>query len=677
MLTERGIEANPDKCAAIIAMRSPNSVKEVQQLTGRMAALSRFVSAGGEKGHPYFQCLKRNSRFTWTDECEALEGVPGDATCALQATGRRPPPIILRSNRVGHQLCAGPGARPSAEAHLLCKQGLARSRDEIPISGEGVTNSSVLSQEASPLLPQFHSGGDDESPHPEKGSIKGQVYTNFVAELSPGGDPQEVELGSQWMLSVDGSSNQQGSGAGIILEGPNGMLIEQALRFAFKASNNQAEYEAPIAGMLLAKEMGVQSLLANSDSQLVTGQVTGEYQAKDPHMAAYLRYVEALKGAFATIELVHVPREQNARADLLAKLASSGKGGRQRTVIQETLKTPRKFVADNSVDVLHIRAAKGKPRSHRSLIQDTARAPHISTYAASPEGKKGVHVCALEEGDTWITPYRQYIADGILPAEPRERKKIKKNSARYTLVDGVLFRHGFTHPILTCVSGDECTRIMLEIHEGICGSHVGGRSLASKVIRAGFYWPSVREDCVRYAQQCKQCQIHADWHKAPPEELRSIYSPWPFHTWGIDILGPFPLAIRKMKYLIVAIEYFTKWIEAEPLGKLCEEVGIKQVFASVEHPQTNGQVESANRVFLRGLKRRLEKAKGAWAEEVPRIVWAYHTTPQSSTMETPFSLVYGSDAMIPVEIHESSPRFLSFVAEESNEERRVNLDQLD
>ena len=71
MLTERGIEANPDKCAAIIAMRSPTSVKEVQQLTGRMAALSRFVSARGEKGHPYFQCLKRNSHFVWTDECEA------------------------------------------------------------------------------------------------------------------------------------------------------------------------------------------------------------------------------------------------------------------------------------------------------------------------------------------------------------------------------------------------------------------------------------------------------------------------------------------------------------------------------------------------------------------------------------------------------------------------------
>ena len=82
------------------------------------------------------------------------------------------------------------------------------------------------------------------------------------------------------MLSVDGSSNQQGSGAGVILE--------QSLRFAFKANNNQAEYEALIAGILLAKEMGARVLMAKSDSLLVTGQVTGEFQTKDPQMAAYL-----------------------------------------------------------------------------------------------------------------------------------------------------------------------------------------------------------------------------------------------------------------------------------------------------------------------------------------------------------------------------------------------------
>jgi len=120
-----------------------------------------------------------------------------------------------------------------------------------------------------------------------KGPIKSHVYVDFVVELSSEATHQEG-ADFKWVLSVDGSSNQQGSGVGVILEGPNRFLIEQALRFAFKANNNQAEYEALIAGMLLAKEMRAKSLMAKSDSLLVTGQVTGEYLAKDPQMVAYL-----------------------------------------------------------------------------------------------------------------------------------------------------------------------------------------------------------------------------------------------------------------------------------------------------------------------------------------------------------------------------------------------------
>ncbi|XP_068504039.1 uncharacterized protein [Phaseolus vulgaris] len=146
-----------------------------------------------------------------------------------------------------------------------------------------------------------------------RGQIKGQIFADFVVELSSE-TAQNAKDDFRWVLSVDGSSNQLGSGARVILEGPNGVLIEQSLRFAFKESNNQAEYEALITGILLAKEMGAK--------------VTGEFQAKDPQMAAYLEYVQELRRSFILFEVVHVPREQNARADLLAKLASSGKGGR-------------------------------------------------------------------------------------------------------------------------------------------------------------------------------------------------------------------------------------------------------------------------------------------------------------------------------------------------------------
>ena len=142
-----------------------------------------------------------------------------------------------------------------------------------------------------------------------RGPIKGQIFADFVVELSS--EAAQVEGNDfRWVLSVDGSSNQQGSDVRVILEGPNGVLIEQSLRFAFKANNNQAEYEALIAGIWLAKEMGAKVLVAKSDSLLVTGQVTGEFQAKDPQMAVYLEYVQELKGSFVSFEVVHVPESK-------------------------------------------------------------------------------------------------------------------------------------------------------------------------------------------------------------------------------------------------------------------------------------------------------------------------------------------------------------------------------
>ena len=181
---------------------------------------------------------------------------------------------------------------------------------------------------------------------------------------------------------------------------------------------------------------------------------------------------------------------------------------RQKTMIQETLKTPRTFTTNNLVGVHQVSMSREGKRSHRSLSQETLRTPRISTYPVLRE--ESLQVCLVEGGETWMTSYKYYLADGILLLEPTEARKIKKSLTKYTLIDGELFRHGFTHPILVCVSGKQCARIMAELHEGICESYIGGRSLASKAIRAGYYWPTIREDCTRYAQQFKQSQQHGD-----------------------------------------------------------------------------------------------------------------------------------------------------------------------
>jgi len=356
LLTERGIEENPDKCAAILAMRSPATIKEVQQLTGWMAALSLFVSASGERGHPNYQCLKRNNRFVWTRECE-------EAFVKLKEYWASPP--VLCKPQVGTPLrlyfavteralsavlvqdqdeiqrpiyfistvLQGPEVRYQAleKAALAVVFSARRLRHYFQSFAVWVMTDlpfqKVLKKPdvAGRMVKWAVELSKFDIRYEPRGPIKGQIFADFVVKLSSK-TAESARSDDRWVLSVDGSSNQLGSGAGVILEGPNDVLIEQSLRFAFKASNNQAEYEALIAGILLAKEMGAKVLMAKSDSLLITGQVTGEFQAKDPQMAAYLEYVQELRRSFALFEVVHVPREQNARADLLAKLASSSKG---------------------------------------------------------------------------------------------------------------------------------------------------------------------------------------------------------------------------------------------------------------------------------------------------------------------------------------------------------------
>ncbi|RDX78974.1 hypothetical protein CR513_40669, partial [Mucuna pruriens] len=488
-----------------------------------------------------------------------------------------------------------------------------------------------------------------------RGHIKAQVLADFVNELSP--DDRLTEEGGEWYLSIDGSTNQAGSGAGVILEGPGGILVEQSLHFEFRASNNQAGYEALLARMRLARDLEAKVLTTKSDSKLVTGKINNEYQTRDPQLSRYKERAVKLAADFEKFKLVHVPREQNERADLLAKLASTQRRGQLRSVIHENVESP-------TVDKEEI--------------------------------------CNIEEERTWMTPLIWYLQEGRTDENEEEAKRLTKEAAKYTLLGQRLYRRGFAFPLLKCLNKDEAEYVMREIHEGICGTHIGGRALASKIARAGYYWPTLKGDCMDFIKKCDKCQRFAKGYRAPPEVLHSMALPWPFSRWGVDILGPFPLAPGQIKFLVVVVDYFTKWIEAEPVAvtsaerikrfglpaiivsnndtqfaskvtvEFCHGLGIKQV----EHPQTNSQAEAVNRVILRGLRRRLEEAKGRWVEELPQVLWSYHTTPHSSTNKTPFRLAFGIEAVIPVEIGEPSLRAEFFEPEANKGELRANLDMV-
>ena len=199
----------------------------------------------------------------------------------------------------------------------------------------------------------------------------------------------------------------------------------------------------------------------------------------------------------------------------------------------------------------------------------------------------------------------------------------------------------------------------------------------------------MKEDAAAYVKKCDKCQRHAPIPHMPSETLKPILGPWPFTQWGMDIVGPLPAAPAQKKFLLVATDYFSKWVEAETYTSIkdkdvtkfvwkniichfeipqtiiadngpqfdsiafrnfCSELNIRNSYSTPHYPQSNGKAEATNKTLITALKKRLEQAKGKWVEELPGVLWAYRTTPGRPTGNTPFSLAYGMDAVIPTEI---------------------------
>ena len=495
-------------------------------------------------------------------------------------------------------------------------------------------------------------------------AMKGQAVADFVAEFTPFENSEEIEYdtwqsedASHWTLYVDGSSNQAGSGAGLILISPEPERAElnYALRFQFKASNNEAEYEALIAGLRLAKTLNVQHLIINSDSQLIVCQVTSQYNAKEPRMSQYYQVVHNLLAQFVSWKIIQIPRAQNSKADALARLASSTVTDLKRSIPVEFLEKPSIAIQEQVVNQVHVSAETN-----------------------------------------WMTPFIDYLSSTHIPdGNSPEERKLKRKALQYVLINGMLYKKAYTMPYLKCLSPEEATSVLQEVHEGVCGNHSAGRSLMHRILTQGYYWPTIAKDSKEFSKCCDKCQRFATVPRLPPENLTSITSPWPFSQWGVDLIGPLPPARSQLRFAIVAVDYFTKWAEAEPLATIteakttnfiwkniicrfgvphaivsdngkqfdnarfrdfCAELGIKNFFSSPGHPQANGQVEAVNKIIKKNIKTKLENHKGAWADELPQVLWAYRTTARNSTGETPFSLTFGTEAVLPVDMEVPSYR---------------------
>jgi len=181
-----------------------------------------------------------------------------------------------------------------------------------------------------------------------------------------------------------------------------------------------------------------------------------------------------------------------------------------------------------------------------------------------------------------MDPIRDYLRDDTLPNDKKTAHQIRVKAAHFHLSpEGKLYKRSFTGPYLQCVHPKDVEQVLHELHEVVCGSHIGGRSLTFRVMKEGYWWPYMQKDSAMYAQKCEKCQLHTPMVHQPASELRSLTSPWPFAQWGMDIVGPLPTAAGNRKYLLVATDYFTKWIEAEPLANIRDADMIRFIWRNI------------------------------------------------------------------------------------------------
>lgn len=447
LVTHRGIEVNPEQVKAITELQTPRTVKEVQRLTRMAAALGRFISRASDKCRPFFQSIKGKKGALWTQECEDAFAKLKEYLASLPILSTASPEetlylyLAVSEQAVSSTLMRKDDERMKPVYYvskvLLDAETRYTSLEKLALalvcSARKLRHyfqvHQVIVITDQPLKSLFHKAdlsgriakwavelGEFDIRFEPRKAIKGQVVADFIAEFQPDRSDESVvasqpmELDGGWTLSVDGSSNQKGAGVGIILVSPDGCTLEKAIRLGFEASNNEAEYEALIAGVRLAAKLGAMRLQIFSDSQLVVNQIIGEYMAKDERMIAYQAVAEEELRKIPEYSIQQVGRAKNTHADALASLASAVEQETERTITVE-------FLAEPSI---------------HSTSTD-----QILCNTPSP---------------SWMDQIVCYLKNGDLPEDKKEAHKLRLKAARFWLSPkDELYRRSFGGPYLKCV----------------------------------------------------------------------------------------------------------------------------------------------------------------------------------------------------------------------------------
>lgn len=303
----------------------------------------------------------------------------------------------------------------------------------------------------------------------------------------------------------------------------------------------------------------------------------------------------------------------------------------------------------------------------------------------------------------------------------KQKKRLIDKSKPYTLLDGVLFKLGHDGVLRRCVHPSEVQAILQCCHDSCCGGHFAGFVTAKKVLHSGYWWLSLFKDAAKFVKKCDPCQRVGKPTATSAMPLTPILAQVPFEKWGIDFVGPIkpPSRNGRKRYILVATEYVTKWAEAQAtrnddaktvakfiyeniltgygcpkelvsdrgthfLNSTIEELTnryfIKHRKSTPYHPRTNGQTEKTNGILCKIITKTVQGANIDWDERLFDALWAYRTAYKVTTKYTPFQLVYGQEAILPIELEIQSLRIAidhRLDDNESLEDRLVVLEKLD
>ena len=317
----------------------------------------------------------------------------------------------------------------------------------------------------------------------------------------------------------------------------------------------------------------------------------------------------------------------------------------------------------------------------------------------------------------------EYLTTNKVPNDytPNQVKSLLQRSAPYTLIDKVLYKQGKDGVLRRCIFKNEIPLILEGCHTDACGGHFAGESTARKALLSGYWWPTLFKDAHWYARRCDPCQRTGKPTPSTAMPLQPLLALAPFEKWGIDFVGPIAPATRvgRKRYILVATDYATKWAEAaatknndaktvakflyenilsrygcpkelisdrgthflnETIEELTTKFFIKHRKTSPYHPRANGQTEKTNGLLCNILTKTIAGSATDWDEKLWGALWAYRTTYKVTTKYTPFQLVYGQEAILPIEFEIPSLRIaieyrLGDV--ESLQDRLATLESLD